>query len=455
MKTTFICIFLLFATLTAKAQVFNYAGSQSPVSASYFGLTCGHPGSDSPACIPIGTARTWDVSISGHGVDWEEIDAGMSCGTYTWTTLDAIVTSLQSFNVPDTIYTVGYVPQCDSATPSGTGCAGGNGACYPNSSTTNFVAFMNAITQRYCGKIQYWEGWNEANSSSQWNNTIPLLVTYMHAMYTAVHSTSNCACVGTFNSTNCAPAKSSGVNLNQMLLPALSSPALFTHTELNNGSAGYNINLTYWLTQYLADGGGSWYDIAATHSYGSNGTCYAGPEVYVTDIANFKQVFATANANPQVWATELNWGQNSCISDTDAVMDSWIARYLYLHWAIRVQRAIWYAYGGSFVSGGFGTLVTGSNQVLTYQEMQKVMVGAVEQNCQQFSNSNWTCSLTRVVPSGYAATAVWNSTGSGSYTVHAGITQYRDVLGNITATTSGSVISLTASPLLFETKSAF
>jgi hypothetical protein len=442
-------ILLLLCAVGASAQAtFTYSGGTSVVPASYFGMTCNNASS---FCIPVGVERTWDNPVS-----WADLES--SSGTYSWTALDGLVSEAAAAGIPDIVYTIGNVPAFNSSNPSGGGCAEGAGTCYPNASTTEFITFANAITQRYCGKIQYWEGWNEANGSASWNASIALLVTYMNAYYTAAHSTSNCACVGSFSAANCAPAKVSGVNLNKVLLPAMSQPGYFTATELNNGSAGYNLNLTYWLTSYLAAGGKNYYDFAALHSYGTSATCYSGPEVYVTDVASFKQVLAVAGLSTQsLWATELNWGQNSCIANTDAVLDSWIARYMILHWAMGFSRAIWYAYlpAQSFPPSGFGSIIAGTNQLVTYQDMQKWLTGAVFPVLVQFGNGNWVGNLTRSSPSGYQAAVAWNSTGSGSYTTPAYVTQCRDVLNNITAVTGGATISLTASPQLCESASAF
>lgn len=426
----------------------SYAGPQIAVPASYFGIDSGHPFSTSPAVIPVGTLLTMDVSEGASGIGWDGINT--ASGTYSWAVLDGVVSIAQSNNIPDIVYVLHSVPAWNSSNPTDSTCAEGNGTCDPNASPAAFTTFINAITQRYCGTIKYWSGWNEANTTGFWNASIPLLVTYMQAMYTAVHSTANCACL---NGT-CSPALPGGANPNKMITPPMSSPAFFTANELvgtpQQGSAGYSIGPDYWLKTYLAAGGSSAYDIVGIHSYGSNGTCYAGPEVYVVDVANVKQVFANANLPiPQIWATELNWGLNSCVSG-NAAMNSWIARYYLLHWAMGFSRALWYVYDAP-AGGSFGLIATGSQQLATYQDMQQWMTGAVQQNCLQLTSNNWSCAFVRASPAAYKAYAVWNSTGTGSYTVPTGVIQYRDVLNNITSTTGGATIALTASPLLFET----
>jgi hypothetical protein len=449
LKSIRVLFWALVLVANVSAQVFTYQGPQTPVPPSYFGIFSTHIQTTSPAVFPVGTLALWDTSWgSQNNQSWASINT--ASGTYVWTGLDAIVGIAQANSIPDLVYVIGNVPSWNSSNPSDSTCGEGNGTCDPNASTAAFVTFMNAITQRYCGAIQYWEGWNEANSPQFWNAPPSMLVSYMGAMYAAVHSTSNCACVGTFSTANCSPAKAGGTNLNQVLMPPLSSPALFTATELNNGSSGYNVNLSYWLTQYLAAGGGATYDIAALHSYGSSATCYTGgPEQYVVDVANFKQVLASAGKPVvPVWATELNFGLNTCVSGT-AARNAWLARDYLLHWAIGVERAIWYAYDSSAISYG-GPLAPSSSLLVSYQDIQKWMSGAVETSCQQFGNGNWICSLTRA--NGYLAYAVWNSTGSGTYTVPSGVVQYRDLLNNITSTSAGATVSLTTGPLLFETQ---
>jgi hypothetical protein len=446
MKILFLISLLAIAS-SAMAQMI-YAGPQVPITDTYFGVDCNIPTS----CI--GSATTPSILLTADAsVDWYNLET--SSGVFTWGNLDTLVSSAATAGFSDILYVLGLVPTFNSSNPSDSTCVGFNGACDPNSSTTEFNIFTNAITQRYCGKIRYWEGWNEANSASSWNASVGLLASYMTVWYNDVHSTSNCACVGTFNSTNCSPGKAGGTNPNFVLIPPIESPGFFTAQEENNGSAAQNTFIT-WLGSYIAAGGGTLYDIAGLHSYGPNATCYPSVEAYMTDVASLKQVLASASVpNMPIWATEMNWGMNNCLSNTDAVLDAWIARDFLLHYAMGFQRAIWYdvPQSGPIEPYGFGSIIVGSNQAVTYGEMQKWMIGAIETNCQSLSGGNWICQLTRSSPSGYVAYAVWNPSGSGSYTVPSGVVQYRNVLNTITSTSGGSVVSLTASPLLFETVS--
>lgn len=448
MKVLTAFILVILSVMQAKTQVlFSYAGPQTPITTSYFGQAYGHLGQTSPTCFTTGTATSFTQSFD-TGFSWNFIET--SSGVFDYTTADALYSAYTPGCAPDFLFIAGGVPAWNASD--------GSSANAPNASPAAFVGFMNSITQHYCGKIQYWSGWNEANTPATWNASVALLATYMNAMYTAVHSTANCACVGGFGPSTCSPGKTSGVNLNSVLLPPLDSPAQFTTTEQFPGCTGCtpnNYNLTYWLENYLTAAGTGSFDIAALHSYGSNGTCYTGgPEAFVTDLQSFRQVLSAAGKLVPVWNTEMNWGQNVCIAgNSDSIKNSWIARQNLLGWAIGIQRVLWYAYdyNGKDDPNGFGEIEPGTTQLTTYQDMQLWMTGAVQQNCQQFANNNWSCAFTRTSPSGYQAYAAWNSTGTGSYTVPAGVIQYRDVLNNITSTTGGATVSLTASPLLFET----
>jgi hypothetical protein len=380
------------------------------------------------------------LRIWSNGVTWPQLET--ASGVYSWSALDKIVSVAQAHGVPDILYTISKVPSWNSSNPLDTKCSFAPGACDPNASDAEFIAFVNALTQRYCGRIKYYEVWNEPNNinGTDWNASIPLFVTYLKDAYAAIHNTANCACTGT----TCSPGMAGGTNPNTVLMPSLA--------DLGGSHAGKHAEVS-WFLNFLAAGAANYFDIANLHSYRGTpgGYTVVGLEQFIPDVAAFKQVLDDNNLQAKrVWNTEMDWGNADLIKD-EPTRNTWIARFVLLHWALGFRRAIWYAYSSS----SFGAIPPGSTEVTAYAQVQKWMLGAVEQNCTQYENSNWICSFTRISPSGYQAQAVWNATGSGTYVVPKGITQYRDVLGNITLTSAGAYVPLTISPLLFETASAF
>lgn len=512
----------------------SYNRQSGTVPITYFGLHIGYnsvPGGSVasgysgtapawPTLFTVGTDRLW----GDWGTSWAEIN--QYSGTYTWTQLDAQVAAGQANGVTDFIYTFGRTPTWASSNSSDSTCSGNppyttgytNGGCDAPASLSSLTNFANALVQRYCGVIKYYEAWNEPNGSGFWNSSQSPSALYnmIAAEYTAVHSTANCACL----SGTCSPGLSGGTNPNSMLSPPLSNPYV--------GSTGI-------LRSLVALGAAQYFDVAAYHHYSCSSaiaTCYLG------DVSAERQYFyGLLNSKvQQVWATEGGYGQQSSAPGIPSQMSFMARTYLTL-WPTGISRFAWYMYdnqnnngslgpwgqmwspsgiqsatyasgGGSCAVGdvvtvtqsgayagllqvatispvtltvydlGFGystasnlattggtgcagTLVVnitagaGSNALATaYGQLEKWMVGATE-SCLHSPDGGWVCTFSRTSPSGYQAYAVWNDNGSGNYVVPTGVIQYRDLYGNKTSTTPGTVFSLTTQPLLFETANAW
>jgi len=84
-----------------------------------------------------------------------------------------------------------------------------------------------------------------------------------------------------------------------------------------------------------------------------------------------------------------------------------------------------------------------------YVQVYNWLVGAtMTRQCAGDSSNTWTCPITRV--NGYQGLAVWNTVGTVSYTVPSGMIRYRDLSGNVVATTAGARINIGTSPILLE-----
>lgn len=81
---------------------------------------------------------------------------------WNWTQVDYRVNYFKSHNPNGSIiYTLGQTPSWASSNPNQTGCAYGTGVCAPPVNDADFKAYVKATAQRYLGKIQYYEIWNE------------------------------------------------------------------------------------------------------------------------------------------------------------------------------------------------------------------------------------------------------------------------------------------------------
>ncbi|TAK96163.1 MAG: hypothetical protein EPO09_06565 [Aquabacterium sp.] len=81
---------------------------------------------------------------------------------WNWSQVDYRVNYFRSHNSSGSIiYTLGQTPAWASSNPNQTGCAYGTGVCAPPTNDADFKAYVKATAQRYLGKIQYYEIWNE------------------------------------------------------------------------------------------------------------------------------------------------------------------------------------------------------------------------------------------------------------------------------------------------------
>ena len=91
----------------------------------------------------------------------------------------------------------------------------GAGTCAPPDMTA-FDDFAAHIVQRYCGKIKYYETWNEPDDQQYWGgNSAQLLTVYQH-LFQIAKVPANCGCANGV----CAP--NGGADPNQVLTPAIS-----------------------------------------------------------------------------------------------------------------------------------------------------------------------------------------------------------------------------------------
>jgi len=116
--------------------------------------------------VPIGSIRLWDT-----GVSWREINT--AAGVYDWSTLDRVV-DLASRNNAAVLYAFGNTPSW-AAEPGCLerqgGAIKGAGANCPAKDKKSFTDFASALADRYKGRIEAYELWNEANIGTFWQGT--------------------------------------------------------------------------------------------------------------------------------------------------------------------------------------------------------------------------------------------------------------------------------------------
>jgi hypothetical protein len=386
------------------------ASPSVPVSRDFFGQTIvdlirrwSAPATPFPS-FPVSTFRFWGV------VYWDTLET--SGPQPSWTRMDQTLALAQQNGVTDFIFTFGRVPKWASTNPTDP-CTGAGwvypGSCDPPQMNA-FDDFATSLVQRYCGKIKYYETWNEPNNPGYWNGTKAQLLTVAKHLYKIAKDPANCGC----NDGVCSP--NGGVNPNQVLMPSVS--------RLNQ----YNLS---WLNSYLAQAGPKYpyADIASFHGYGAT-----NPEDIADQVQQFRETVAAYGlANLPLWNTEASWGEQT--SEVGPDQASWLMRYHMIQATIGVSRFVWFAYDGCNWGTLWSTSDCGNTQAIlgltspgtAYPVIETWLTGANLSGCNHYKDGLWACELTR--PGGYYGWMLWSASGTSipvPASDYSGLTVYRD-----------------------------
>lgn len=291
--------------------------------------------------------RIWDTSIGPTPITWGAVET--SRGVYVWTNLDAVVSAAQAQG-SQIIYTFGRTP----------GWANGNaGDAAPPTSFQDYYDFVTAVVTRYKGVINYFEPWNEVDTTGFWTGTQAQMLTLCQGAYSALKA----------------------ANPNAMML----SPSVVT----DKGPA--------YLQTYLAGGGAAITDAVNVHVYPLQND--SAPEQIWTSVGTYMSIasFYGIGSKPFI-VDEGGWGDST---KTTIVSNrtKWSAIWPSMLASLGVSDALWYAYDAS---NGWGPLWNGSawlsQQGIAFREAQKWLTAAA------FSSPITRAALTN---------GVRNPTGSG------------------------------------------
>jgi hypothetical protein len=405
--------FLIIGILCGCSGFQAWAQSQPsiPIPSTFFGMHVTY--SPNWPSIPIGALGKAAMTSMSY--------IEQTKGTFVWTTLDAYVATANAHNVPlhwshdeappwavtdQTSCHAAALPGIQKCTGDVTDVAGLN-------------AFFNALTQRYNGKnghgfITAYELYNEPETS--FTGTVANLVIQTNALAAAVRTNSpNSLVVGM------------GVT--------------YPDTYYTSG----NLMDRYWMA-----GGTKALDAVAFHGYPHHGNDV--PEIVNIFVPVIKSALTRngiASTMP-IWDTEGSWGDvlepGWTVTDTNQ-QAAWVARSYLLHWSNGVGRSDWYGWDSTnwgqlwSPTGGITSAGTAYGQVYNW------LVGRTMTTACTASGTVWHCDFTGA--GGYAARAVWDTSGTSTYTPPAGTyTNYLDLSG--VKTTLGAVVTIGSKPILLE-----
>jgi polysaccharide biosynthesis protein PslG len=237
-------------------------------------------------------------------------------------------------------------------------CGGCTNPYSPPSNPATYAKFATWAAQRWAGKIQAWEVWNEPNEDGFWSGTDQQYVDLLRAAYPAFHA---------------------------------GDP----NTQVVIGGPAYND--TNWLTNAYRLGAGGSFDVMATHPY--QGMANEAPETPDTTGTNIwllshvqavhDLMVANGDSAKPIWFTEFGWSSHANTANEDPWNEGVTARQQgdYLVRAMRfvgqhypwVTNVFWYNERdtdmGSAQQDGYGLLTRGLAPKPAYVAVSTLLAG--------------------------------------------------------------------------------
>jgi hypothetical protein len=399
--------------------------SDVKVTRSLFGM---HEDTDTGASfakVHEGWVRLWD-----SGVQWNHIQTSTGPpSTWNWDRLDTLVDAARSHHAKIT-YVVAGTPAFYSGTPWNV----------PLSRIDEYKAFVRAVMNRYQGRIESYQVWNEANISTFWTGTNHRMAQLTKAMHDVRNNLDSKAKVV--------------------------APPMVTRLKFElDGIKPYE-------TQKVG-GKPVWryYDVVALSLYPLaryNGRAGV-PEDTIKLLNAVKKVLRSSGVptSKPIWDTEINYGlQSGSKGGTAAAPISAskqaanVVRTYLLQGANNVKRIAWYRYDWGRIPGG-GTLgntlltdpddatrltAAGRAYVMVQQWMHGTMQGKPGQRpCAKDSRGTYRCVIT---DSSGTKRIYWNPFRKATVKLVRTARHKQGVLGSVTDVKGGSTLTVNHAPVM-------
>ncbi|MGC2333803.1 MAG: glycosyl hydrolase [Candidatus Acidiferrales bacterium] len=366
-RLALLALFLMLARPIPADGTIHLAPPREPVPPSLFGMHFHHVGGVTPwPDVPIPEWRLWDAHTA-----WPDLEPNK--GQWHFQTLDAYLT-LAAQHHTDVLLPLGLSPQWASARPTEKSTYQPGFAAEPRN-IDDWREYVATVVAHCKGRVRAYEIWNEPNSKSFWTGNVSQMVALTQAASAIIRRIDPQAIIVSPSATT-----SSGVG---------------------------------WLSQFLQMGGGQYVDVIGYHFY----VAPQPPEAMIPLIQRVKQVMAENGVGDKpLWNTESAWPSPRPFPSEDLAA-GYLARAYILNWAAGVQRLYWYAWDNHTFDVTQTTRQ--DNQTLTpagraYGIIQKWLVGARMDACNEGSDHTWTCRLTR---NGTPEWIIWNTGGTTPFSI--------------------------------------
>jgi hypothetical protein len=329
-----------------------------PIPASFFCMHIHRLGAPTPwPSVPIGGWRLWDAHVA-----WPDLEPRK--GQWRFDNLDRYLSAAEEHHV-EVLLPLGLSPHWASSRPDERSSYGPGFAAEP-ADLEDWRTYVTTVVTHCGARVSAYEIWNEPNLKSFWSGDTERLVLLTREASRIIRS----------------------INPRAIIV----SPS---------ATAGYG---TKWLAEFLGKGGGQYADVIGYHLYVNPDP----PEAMLPMIQQIKQIMADNGAGDKpLWNTELGWSKPKPFL-SEELAAAFLARSYILNWAAGVQRIYWYAWDNH----NWVTLQTveEDNQTLkpaglAYGIVQKWLVGARIDRCNEDADHTWKCQLTQ---NGSPQWIVWN-----------------------------------------------
>jgi hypothetical protein len=349
-----------------------------------------------------GVVRFWDI-----GIHWNQIETNTN--QFTFTKFDESTNVVWS-NAPGTriIYTLGQTPAWAALTTNTPTAKNGPGASSEPSNMNYWSNYVQTVALRYKGTIQYYEIWNETDSSSYYTGALSNMIT----MAQIAHS-------------------------------------VLTNIDPTIKILGPNITLggLTWLEEYIQAGGPA-PDIITFHDYTES-----RPESSLGEVVGLRDMLARypAWSSLPIWCTEGAASSNS-IPQADAGI---VSRAYLFWWTQDVQNWNWYTWDKGQSAGYVPLSVNPPSEIpaaggIAYSNTVNWLVGAQMTDKTIDSNGTWVVALERLGSTN--AHILWNPDITTNYAIPVGWNVYeeRDLSNNVTSLIGATNMTVDYSPIILD-----
>ena len=353
--------------------------------------------------VPFAGWRLWDSYVA-----WGQLEKKK--GEWNFETLDKYLELADEHQV-ELLLLLGLSPRWASARPTEESKYYRGAAAEPEN-IEDWRNYVRTVATRYKGRLHYYELWNEPNLKGFYSGTVDKMLELSREAY--------------------------------RILKEVDPGVVVLSPSATKTSRGTGIT---WLEEYLSKGGGDYADIIGYHFYVKPDP----PETMVPAIRQVQDLMAKYGVGDKpLWNTETGWMKPKPFP-SDELGAAYVARSYILNWAAGVPRFYWYDWDyNPFMSLHMTEedSTTLKPAAIAYEEVQKWLVGARMNNCENSGNT-WTCQLTR--EGGYKAWIVWNTEEELTFKVPKrwGADRTRNLAGHRRKLT-GDRLKISPSPLLLE-----